>query len=101
MKHDRIAKSLQDQIAALSDELGDDKMSELYGEILIDTQKGLKSITKAGEKVGYSFNKKELGAALDEMDDAGAFFDVELDDAALASLMGMGGAQQQHHLGGC
>ena len=86
---------IKDQIAALSDELGDDKMSELYGETLIDPKKGLKSIAKAGKKEGYKFDKAELGAALDEMNDAGAFSDVELDDAVLASLMGMGGAQQQ------
>ena len=41
---------IKDQIAALSDELGDDKMSELYGETLIDPKRGLKSITKAGKK---------------------------------------------------
>jgi len=68
-------------------------MSELYGQTLIDPKKGLKSIIKAGKKEGYQFDKAELATALDEMNDAGAFFDVELDDAALASLMGMGGAQ--------
>ena len=85
---------IKDQITALGDELGDDKMSELYGQTLIDPKKGLKSIIKAGKKEGYKFDKAELGAALNEMNDAGAFFDVELDDVALASLMGMGGAQQ-------
>ena len=85
---------IKDQITALGDELGDDKMSELYGQTLIDPKKGLKSIIKAGKKEGYKFDKAELGAALNEMNDAGAFFDVELDDAALATLMGMGGAQQ-------
>ena len=85
---------IKDQISALSDELGDDKMSELYGETLIDPKKGLKSIAKAGKKEGYKFDKKELGAALDEMDDAGAFSSVELDDSALTALMGMGGEQQ-------
>ena len=84
---------IKDQITALSDELGDDKMSELYGQTLIDPKKGLKSIIKAGKKEGYKFDKAELGAALDEMNDAGAFFDIEMDDAALATLMGMGGAQ--------
>ena len=70
-------------------------MSELYGQTLIDPKKGLKSIIKAGKKEGYQFDKAELAEALDEMNKGGAFFDVELDDAALASLMGMGGAQQQ------
>ena len=86
---------IKDQITALSDELGDDKMSELYGETLIDPKKGLNSIVKAGKKEGYKFDKAELGAALDEMNDAGAFGSIELDDAALTALMGMGGEQQR------
>ena len=92
---------IKDQIASLREGLSDSKVSELYGQTLIDPKKGLKSIAKAGKKEGYQFNKAELGEALDEMNDAGAFFDVELDDAALASLMGMGGSQQQGRLGGC
>ena len=86
---------IKDQIASFREGLSDSKVSELYGQTLIDPKKGLKSIAKAGKKEGYNFDKAELGEALDEMNDAGAFFDVELDDAALASLMGMGGAQQQ------
>ena len=92
---------IKDQLASFREGLSDSNVSELYGETLIDPKEGLKSIAKAGKKEGYKFNKKELGAALDEMDDAGAFSDVELDDAALASLMGQGGAQQQHGDGGC
>ena len=69
-------------------------MSELYGETLINPKKGLNSIVKAGKKEGYKFDKAELGAALDEMNDAGAFGSIELDDAALTALMGMGGEQQ-------
>ena len=86
---------IKDQITALGDELGDDKMSQLYGETLINPKKGLKSIAKAAKKEGYKFDKAELATALDEMNDAGAFSSVELDDAALTTLMGMGGEQQQ------
>ena len=91
---------IKEQVASLRDGLSDAKVSELYGETLIDPTKGLNSIAKAGKKEGYSFNKAELGEALDEMNNGGAFFDVELDDAALASLMGMGGAQSQTIGGG-
>ena len=92
---------IKDQIASLREGLSDSKVSELYGQTLIDPKKGLKSIAKAGKKEGYYFDKAELGEALDEMNDAGAFFDVELDDAALATLMGMGGAQNSRsHDGG-
>ena len=91
---------IKDQIASLREDLSDSKVSELYGETLIDPKKGLKSIAKVGKKEGYKLDKKELGAALDEMNDAGAFLDVELDDAALATLMGMGGAVGQTGGGG-
>ena len=86
---------IKDQIASLREGLSDAKVSELYGETLIDPKQGLKSIAKAGKKEGYKLDKKELGAALDAMNDAGAFGDVELDAAALTTLMGMGGSQQQ------
>ena len=86
---------IKDQITAARERLSDAKVSELYGQTLIDPKKGLNGIAKAGKKEGYYFDKAELGEALDEMNDAGAFYDVELDDAALASLMGMGGSQQQ------
>ena len=92
---------IKDQIASFREGLSDSKVSELYGQTLIDPNKGLRSIARAGKKEGYYFDKAELGEALDEMNDAGAFFDVELDDAALASLMGMGGSQQQGRLGRC
>ena len=86
---------IKDEITSLREDLSDATVSQLYGETLIDPKKGLKSIAKAGKKEGYKFDKKELGAALDEMDDAGAFSDIELNDAALASLLGMGGEQLQ------
>ncbi len=86
---------IKEQIASLREGLSESDVAELYGETLIDPKKGLKSIAKAGKKEGYKFDKAELGAALDEMDDSGAFSDVELDAAALASLMGMGGEQEQ------
>ena len=86
---------IKDQIASFREGLSESEVSELYGETLIDPKQGLKSIAKAGKKEGYKFDKTELGAALDEMNDSGAFSSVELDDAALASLMGMGGSQQQ------
>ena len=96
-KGDAITGSdIKEEIASLRAGLSDAKVSELYGETLIDPKKGLKSITKAGKKEGYKFDKKELGAALDEMNQGGEFDTVELDDAALATLMGQGGEQQQY-----
>ena len=71
-------------------------MSELYSEILIKPNKGLKSINKAAKKEGYVFDKDELADALNEMELAGAFINVELNDAALVSLLGNAGVIGSH-----
>ena len=92
---------IKDQIALAREGLSAAEESELYGEILINPKKGLKSIAKAAKKEGYSFDKDELADALNEMDQAGAFTDVELDDASLEALLGSGGAVGQHHQSGC
>ena len=83
---------IKEQIALAREGLTDAEESELYGEILINPKKGLKSIKKTAKKEGYVFDKDELADALNEMDQAGAFTDVELDDASLASLLGNAGA---------
>ena len=81
---------IKDQIALAREGLTDAEESELYGEILINPKKGLKSIREAAKKEGYEFDKDELADALNEMDQAGAFVSVELDDAALDVLLGTG-----------
>ena len=81
---------IKDQITSLGEELGDEKMSELYSEILIKPKKGLRSINKAAKKEGYVFDKDELAEALNEMELAGAFVSVEVDDASLDALLGTG-----------
>ena len=94
---------IKDQIALARKGLSDAEESRLYGETLINPKKGLKSIRKAAKKDGYLFDKDELGDALDEMNDAGAFSDIELDAAALNALLNSGGMKQQDDTGssGC
>ena len=86
---------IKDQIATLRESLSDADESKLYGETLINPTKGIERIRKAAKKEGYLFDKAELGDALNEMNQAGAFVDIELDDAALASLLGNAGAVGQ------
>ena len=83
------------QFKAYRDGLSDAEESMLYGETLIDTQKGIKKIVKDSKKDGYKFDQAELAAELDQLDKQGAFSDVELDAAALQTLMGQGGEQLQ------
>ena len=92
---------IKEQIALAREGLTDAEESELYGEILINPKKGLKSIRKAAKREGYLFDKDELADALYEMDQAGAFVSVELDDTALEALLGTGGAVEQRHKSGC
>ena len=94
-------EDIKDQIALAREGLSDAEESELYGEILINPKKGLKSIRKAAKQEGYLFDKDELADALNEMEQAGAFISVELDDAALEALLGTGGAVEQRHKSGC
>ena len=94
-------EDIKDQIALAREGLSDAEESELYGEILINPKKGLKSIKKTAKKEGYVFDKDELADALNEMDQAGAFVSVELDDASLEALLGSGGAIGQYRHGGC
>ena len=42
-----------------------------------------------------------MGDALEEMDKAGAFTDIELDADAMEALFSQGGEQLQGRLGGC
>ena len=94
-------EDIKDQIALAREGLSDAKESELYGEILINPKKGLKSIKKAAKKEGYLFDKDELADALNEMDQAGAFVSVEVDDASLEALLGSGGAVGYTGAKGC
>ena len=94
-------EDIKDQIALAREGLTDAEESELYGEILINPKKGLKSIRKAAKKEGYVFDKDELADALNEMDKSGAFTDIELDAASLDALLGTGGAVGQDNFAGC
>ena len=92
---------IKDQIALAREGLSDVEESELYGEILINPKKGLKSIKKTAKREGYLFDKDELADALNEMDQGGAFVSVELDDASLEALLGTGDVVGQNSRKGC
>ena len=53
----------------------------------------LKKIAKDAKKFGYEFDKDELGQALDEINQQGAFLDVEVDAADLYAMVGQGAMQ--------
>ena len=94
-------EDIKEQIGLAREGLSDAEESRLYGEILINPKKGLKSIKKAAKEEGYVFDKDELADALNEMDKSGAFTDIELDAASLEALLDTGVAVEQRHLGGC
>ena len=68
--------------------------SRLYGEILINPEEALKSIKSSQERRLF-LRKGWTVDAFNEMEQAGAFLDVELDDAALASRLSKGWVVRQ------
>ena len=68
---------------------------------MIDPKKGLKSIATIGKYKGYQFDKAELNDALDEMNQGGAFNDIDLDAVGLEALFSQDGEQKQQRRSGC
>ena len=63
--------------------------------MILNSSKTLKRVMKDGKKEGYVFERDELAKELDEMNNGGAFDDIELDAVAMQSLFSRGGEQEQ------
>ena len=61
----------------------------------LDPRKNLKRVIKDGKKEGYVFDRDERVDELEEMNNGGAFTDIELDAAAMEVLLAQGGEQEQ------
>ena len=64
-------------------------------DFTLEPKQALKRVIKDGKKVGYVFDRDELAEELDEMNNGGAFDDIELDAVAMQSLFSRGGEQEQ------
>ena len=53
---------------------------------MIDPKKGLKSIARTGKGKVYQFDKAELNDALNEMNQGGAFNDIDWDAIGFEAL---------------
>ena len=62
--------------------------------MILNSSKTLKRVIKDGKKEGYVFDRDELAEELDEMNNGGAFKDIELDAAAMEVLFSQGGEQE-------
>ena len=91
----------QEQIASYRDTLSDSEEADLLVNFTLEPKKALKRAVKDAKKDGYVFDPDELGDALEEMDKAGAFTDIELDAVAMEALFSQGGEQQQNRKSGC
>ena len=91
----------KEQIASYRDTLSDSEEADLLVDFTLEPKKALKRAVKDAKKEGYVFDPDELGDALEEMDQGGAFVDIELDAAAMEALYSQGGAVQQRHKSGC
>ena len=92
---------IKDKIASYRDTLSDSEEADLLVDFTLEPKKALKRVVKDAKKDGYVFDPDELGDALEEMDKAGAFTDIELDAAAMEALFSKAGEQQQDRQAGC
>ena len=84
----------KDQIAAYREILTDSEEADLLVDFTLEPKKALKRVIKDGKKEGYVFERDELAEELDEMNNGGAFDDIELDAVAMQSLFSRGGEQE-------
>ncbi|WP_028951699.1 hypothetical protein [Synechococcus sp. CC9616] len=89
----------KEQIAAYREILTDSEEADLLVDFTLEPKKALKRVIKDGKKEGYVFDRDELAEELDEMNNGGAFDDIELDAVAMQSLFSRGGEQEQAHKG--
>ena len=90
----------KDQIASYRETLSDSEEAALLVDFTLEPSKTLKRVIKDGKKEGYVFDRNELAEELEEMDNGGAFTDIELDAAAMQSLFSQGGEQERNSNGG-
>ena len=91
----------KDQIVAYRETLSDSEQAALLVDFTLEPKKALKRVIKDGKKEGYVFDRDELAEELNEMNNGGAFDDIELDAVAMQSLFSQGGEQEQFRKGGC
>ena len=91
----------KDKIASYRETLSDSEEADLLVDFTLEPKKALKRTIKDAKKDGYIFDRDELAEALDEMNQGGAFVDIELDAAAMEALYSQGGAVEQHGRSRC
>ena len=84
----------KNQIAAYRETLTDSEEADLLVDFTLEPRNALKCLVKDGKKEGYVFDRDELAEELDEMNNGGAFDDIELDAVAMQSLFSRGGEQE-------
>ena len=89
----------KEQIAAYRETLTDSEQADLLVNFTLEPSKTLKRVIKDGKKEGYVFERDELADELDEMNNGGAFDDIELDAVAMQSLFSQGGEQERDSQG--
>ena len=85
----------KEQIAGYRETLTDSEEAELLVDFTLEPSKTLKRVIKDGKKEGYVFERDELAKELDEMNNGGAFDDIELDAVAMQALYSTAGSSEQ------
>ena len=82
----------KDQISVYRETLTDSEQADLLVDFTLEPRNALKCVIKDCKKESYIFDRDELAEELDEMNNGGAFIDIELDAAAMEAMFSQGGA---------
>ena len=91
----------KEQIAAYRETLTDSEQADYLVGFTLKPKKTLKRVISDSKKGGYGVDRNERADELDEMNNGGAFTDIELDAAAMEVLFAQGREQEQKGKASC
>ena len=84
----------KEQIDTYRETLTESEQTDLLVDFTLEPSKALKRVIKDGKKDGYIFARDKLEDELVEMNNGGAFDDIELDAVAMQSLLSRSDEQE-------
>ena len=98
---DEHSGDTKEQIAAYRETLTDSEQADYLVGFTLKPKKTLKRVISDSKKGGYGVDRNERADELEEMNNGGAFTDIELDAAAMEALFSQGGREVNAANTGC
>ena len=91
----------KEQIASCRETLTDSEQADYLVGYTLKPKRTLKRVISDSKKGGYGVDRNERADELEEMNNGGAFTDIELDAAAMEVLFAQGREQEQKGKASC